>query len=149
MPGAARGTYALLLSVSSATCLSVGRLGDCHIPRGFYLYIGSALGPGGISTRLARHGLREKRPHWHIDYLRGAAFLEQAWVMAGDGRAECGWASAASTLPQAATPIPRFGASDCRCPAHLLHFPVRPSAEHFAAAAGIPLGRLEIIPYRG
>jgi Uri superfamily endonuclease len=149
VPSAARGTYALLLSVSTPTPISVGRLGDYPIPRGFYLYIGSALGPGGIAARLARHSLLEKKPHWHIDYLRPAALLEQAWVVAGDGRAECHWAAAASALPQVETPIPHFGASDCRCPAHLFHFPARPSAERFAAVAGIPGRRLEIIHYYG
>jgi Uri superfamily endonuclease len=145
----ARGTYALLLSLSAPAAISVGRLGDHPIPRGFYLYIGSALGPGGILARLARHSLLEKKRHWHIDYLRPAALLEQAWVMASNARAECHWAAAANGLPQSTTPMPGFGASDCHCPAHLFHFPARPSAEHFAAMVGIPSEHLEIIEYRG
>jgi len=148
-PIPSRGTYALLLSLSAPTTISVGRLGDHRIPRGFYLYVGSGLGPGGISARLARHSLLEKKHHWHIDYLRPAALLEQAWVMAHSARVECRWAAAARELPQAEIPVPRFGASDCRCRAHLFRFPARPSAERFAAAAGLEPGRLRIIEYNG
>lgn len=147
MPDPAAGTYALLLSLSAPVTIQVGRLGSQHLPRGFYLYIGSALGPGGISARLARHGRLDKKSHWHIDYLRPAALLEQAWVMTGDRRAECQWATAAGGLPEAETPIPRFGASDCRCPTHLFRFPGRPDAECFAAMAGIARDRLEVIQY--
>jgi Uri superfamily endonuclease len=143
------GTYALLLSLSAPATISVGRFGLCHIPRGFYLYFGSALGPGGISARLARHSRLDKKLHWHVDYLRPAALLEQAWAMTGKVRAECQWAAVAGALPEVETPIPRFGASDCRCRAHLFRFPARPSAHHFAAAAGIPGNRLEIVRYNG
>ncbi len=149
MPDAAGGTYALLLSLMAPITIRLGGLGLNRLPQGFYLYIGSALGPGGISARLTRHCRLEKKLHWHIDYLRPAALLEQAWVMRGDFRAECQWAAAARALSKAETPISRFGASDCRCPAHLIRFPRRPNPERFAATAGIPEDRLEIIQYHG
>jgi Uri superfamily endonuclease len=140
-----RGVYTLLLSLPAPQTLPIGRLGAFRFPAGYYLYVGSALGPGGLSARLARHCRAEKKRHWHIDHLRAAARLEGAWALTTDRRAECRWAAAAQVLPGANLPAPRFGASDCRCPAHLFHYPVRPEAANFAAAAGVPLPKLQIL----
>ncbi|MER3457701.1 MAG: hypothetical protein C4309_02785, partial [Chloroflexota bacterium] len=69
-------------------------------------------------------------PHWHIDYLRPHAHLCEIWSAVSDERLECAWAQALFSLPGAQVIAPRFGASDCRCPAHLIYFsqPVRFSA---------------------
>jgi len=37
---------------------------------GYYIYIGSAFGPGGVRARMLRHLRADKPKHWHIDYLR-------------------------------------------------------------------------------
>jgi Uri superfamily endonuclease len=143
------GAYALLLALPEPRTLTVGRLGTSCFPAGFYLYLGSALGPGGLSSRLARHCRVKKKQHWHIDYLRSLACLEQIWVRITKERVECDWAAAAGALPGAGIPAPRFGASDCRCPAHLFHYPVRPDVNAFAASAGIDYHRLRVIPCGG
>ncbi len=44
-------------------------LGRVHIEKGYYIYVGSARGPGGVRARLRRHFSRDKKPWWHIDYL--------------------------------------------------------------------------------
>jgi hypothetical protein len=46
-----RGTYALVLSLDSATTLRVGRRGAYRIEPGFYVYVGTAFGPGGVKAR--------------------------------------------------------------------------------------------------
>ncbi len=143
------GAYALLLALPEPRTLTVGRLGTFSFPVGFYLYLGSALGPGGLSSRLARHCRVKKKQHWHIDYLRPLAWLEQIWVWITKERVECDWAAAAGALPGAGIPAPRFGASDCKCPAHLFHYPVRPDVNAFAASAGIDYHRLRVIPCGG
>jgi Uri superfamily endonuclease len=123
----ARGTYALLLWMDTPQMIAVGALGTVTFPRGYYLYLGSARGPGGLEARLARHRRRgDKRFHWHIDYLRAVTSLVQAWTRVGDARQECNWATAAAALPGADLVVPHFGASDCRCPAHLFHYNLRP-----------------------
>jgi len=129
-----RGTYALILALPSPHTLTIGKLGRFSFPPGYYLYAGSALGPGGLAARLARHDRIDKKQHWHIDYLRSVSRLEQVWTWASKEPAECQWAAAALHLPGAGLPAPRFGASDCRCPAHLVHLPVRPSLEAFSQA---------------
>jgi len=55
MTDAEPGTYALLLKLDKQERITVGRLGTFDFPAGYYLYVGSALGPGGLQARLARH----------------------------------------------------------------------------------------------
>jgi Uri superfamily endonuclease len=131
----AGGTYALLLRLDAPRVVRVGALGELDFPSGWYLYLGSALGPGGLAARLARHKRHaDKRLHWHIDYVRAVMTLVEVWTEPGDVRQECGWAAAAAELPEASIIAPRLGASDCRCPSHLYYYARRPQLEQFAAA---------------
>ncbi|HET90972.1 MAG TPA: GIY-YIG nuclease family protein [Chloroflexi bacterium] len=126
--------YALVLKLLRRTVIGVGRLGRFQFPAGWYVYVGSAHGPGGLKARLSRH-LRSPKPlHWHLDYLRAHAQPVQVWYAVGKRRRECAWARAVSQLAGASIPVHRFGASDCHCPAHLFHFPARPDANTFARA---------------
>lgn len=62
------GTYALILEAKNEKQVQIGHWGILDIKIGYYLYIGSAFGPGGIKSRVSRH-FKQKKPHWHIDYL--------------------------------------------------------------------------------
>jgi Uri superfamily endonuclease len=139
------GTYVLILHLPrSVEDICIGRLGWFRFPSGWYAYVGSARGPGGLATRLARH-LRPLKPlHWHIDYLRARAEPVEVWYATGTQKRECAWARALSGLSGAHVLIPRFGASDCRCPAHLIHFVALPSMAAFAGALEEP-GAREIL----
>jgi Uri superfamily endonuclease len=132
------GTYALLITLDRSRNICIGRRGRFRFPAGFYLYLGSALGPGGLGGRLERHFRAEKRLHWHIDYLlhTTGAHITQVWVMKGTVRHECNWACAAQQLPEASIVVPRFGSSDCGCASHLFGFanPVRPPSPHIFTA---------------
>ena len=130
------GTYILALHLPSAHTVRVGRLGTFDFPAGWYLYIGSAHGPGGLAARLARHRRHlggAKRPRWHADYFRQEARWGRAWARFGGERLECTWAARLRTLPGAEIVVPGFGASDCRCPAHLIRLPTLPDDAWFAA----------------
>jgi Uri superfamily endonuclease len=115
-----RGTYALVLYVARAQTIRIGKLGAFKFPRGYYIYIGSAL--NGLAARLARHLRPDKKRFWHIDYLLEHARVKEVWTHQGAERLECVWARAALALPRAQIIAPRFGASDCACPAHLIYF---------------------------
>jgi Uri superfamily endonuclease len=131
----APGTYAIVLQLDASRVIRVGRLGDFNFPAGYYLYLGSALGPGGLAGRLGRHLAQDKsesRPHWHIDYLRWEASVQAVWYITSANRREHDWAELAAMLDGASTPAPRFGASDCRCPSHLFHFATPPDHQAFA-----------------
>jgi HEAT repeat protein/Uri superfamily endonuclease len=133
------GAYVLALSLEAPRTISIGRLGCFHLPVGWYLYSGSARGPGGLVARLKRHRRRlgpAKRAHWHIDYLREHATWSGAWVRPTSEGLECGWTRALLQLPGARIAVPGFGASDCQCPGHLVHVPELPDDAWFFTALG-------------
>jgi Uri superfamily endonuclease len=119
------GDYLLLLTVERESAVTIGRLGRFALPPGHYVYSGSARGPGGLATRLARHFRPTKRLRWHIDYLLPAAIVVSAYTAPGTIRRECAWVRRLLALPGASAPIPGFGSSDCAagCPAHLIRVP--------------------------
>lgn len=129
----ARRTYILVLHADQQTQMSVGSLGTSTFPAGYYMYVGSARGSGGLRARLTRH-LRDSKPqHWHVDYLLSAARVVEIWEIASSEKLECTWAQALMEMPGASTPVPGFGSSDCGCPSHLIHFTTLPSLEAFRA----------------
>ena len=138
------GTYVLLIEVLRDTDVRVGRLGVVAFPRGYYCYVGSALGPGGWRARLARHLRQQKKPHWHIDHLLRRAVVLETWCAPSVARLECTWARALLRLPGAMLPVRGFGSSDCHCPAHLVLLAARPSLGAFARELQA-LG-LEVLP---
>ena len=112
-----RGTYALLIRLDQAANIEVGRRGTFAFPPGYYLYLGSARGPGGLAARLGRHRRRDKTLRWHVDYLLQRAEPVEVWSAVADERLECRWAEAVRRLPGATVVGPRCRASACRCPA--------------------------------
>ena len=125
------GTYALLLSAASDELVQIGRLGQLHVRAGFYVYVGSAFGPGGVRARLAHHCRPAARPHWHIDYLRVAAHIITIWYTYDTLRREHQWAEVLQRTRGASIPLQRFGASDCTCASHLYCLRTRPSWNAF------------------
>jgi len=107
-------TYQLLIEVGEPLDIDVGRLGRCHFAAGRYIYTGSA--KRNFEARIARHLRKNKKLHWHIDYL-----LTQPGVIVVDvrryGDEECD----INHRQPGAIPLPGFGASDCReqCGSHL------------------------------
>ncbi len=113
-----RGAYLVVLELERKALLEVGSLGAVRFPRGYYVYVGSAM--KGLAARLSRHKRKRKRLHWHIDYLRERARFVEALAFRSSRRIECDLARAVSGLGR---PFPPgFGSSDCSCPAHLVHF---------------------------
>jgi Uri superfamily endonuclease len=71
---------------------------------------------------VCRHATASKRAHWHIDYLLAHARLTGVHSVVDGERLECTWAAVLLGLPGAYLVARGFGASDCRCPTHLVHF---------------------------
>jgi Uri superfamily endonuclease len=116
------GTYALVLVSGGRRRVRVGRLGWLDLEPGCYVYVGSARGPGGVCARVARHARATKGRRWHIDYLRPHTRLARVWYSHDARAAECEWARSLAEQADARIPLSGFGASDCRCPTHLLFF---------------------------
>ena len=121
-PPAHPGTYALLLPSKITSLVRIGKLGTLPVDPGFYVYIGSAFGPGGLRSRVANHRKVSTRPHWHIDYLRPETSLQSAWYTCDVTKREHLWAAVMGAIPGAQIPLEGFGASDCNCPTHLFCF---------------------------
>ncbi len=131
-PGPLPGTYVLLMRLARARPLTIGRLGRFDLPRGWYLYVGSAFGPGGVAARCNHHRRLNPNPRWHVDYLRRAAPLRAIWYCHGTLPLEHRWAAALAEYAGLKAPIAGFGASDCNCCSHLFHAGMKPDLGHFS-----------------
>ena len=133
------GTYVLALWLDAPCTVSIGRLGRFEFPSGWYLYVGSAQGPGGNQARLLRHWRRiasGKRAHWHVDHLREYAVWGGAWACRSGQRLECTWADALRCRSDAGIVARGFGASDCGCETHLVRVASMPDENWFASTLG-------------
>ncbi len=129
----AGGTYILLLRLVPTKRIRVGKRGIFTFTTGWYAYVGSAFGPGGLKARLGRHCRRKKKKRWHIDYLLAYASVEQIWYSIHPQPLEHLWAQAVAQFEGALIPIPRFGSSDCSCKTHLYFFDHPPGIETMKA----------------
>jgi sugar fermentation stimulation protein A len=94
--------------------IDTGSLRDVHFSRGYYAYVGSAL--GGLKSRLSRHFRSDKKLHWHIDYLLQKASIIDVIIGETESKVECALAQALSSQFDS---IRGFGSSDCHCRSHL------------------------------
>ncbi len=131
-PESRPGTYILLMYLSQGRSLTIGRLGAQALTRGWYLYVGSAFGPGGVAARCNHHRRISQDPRWHVDYLRTAAPLRAIWYCHGSMPLEHRWAAILEQIAGLKAPIAGFGASDCDCFSHLFQTRVRPDLGHFS-----------------
>jgi len=129
------GCYALVLELAERADIDAGRLGRLGLTPGFYIYVGSAFGPGGLRARLQRHWSGGGRFHWHVDYLRAVATPVVAWYQVQLVSREHEWA-AALARGRGFAPVPGFGCTDCRCESHLYYAAKLPSYEAFRRRLG-------------
>ena len=109
-----KGSYVLLIQLPEEQTITIGSLKAIYFPRGYYAYVGSAM--GGFKSRLNRHLKSNKKPHWHIDYLLQKASITEIILSETKDRAECAIAQA---LSHQFDSVPGFGCSDCKCHSHL------------------------------
>jgi len=111
---AAVGAYLLALKLNRP--LPIAGPSPMVLPAGYYLYAGSAHGPGGLKARVGRHMRRPKLCHWHIDQISAIAGILGAFVWPGGN--ECALVAQCVMFGPA---VAGFGSSDCRrCRSHLL-----------------------------
>ena len=112
-----KGSYVLLIELKENTNIKVGKLGKVFFKKGFYAYVGSAL--NGIEQRIQRHMRKDKKNHWHIDYLLKHAVVREIFYKESDEKEECDIANKLAKLES----ISGFGCSDCKCKSHLFYGP--------------------------
>ncbi|NNE35501.1 MAG: GIY-YIG nuclease family protein [Rhodothermales bacterium] len=136
------GTYALVLRGRASTEVTVGRWGILRVKPEYYVYVGSAFGPGGVQARVRRHFRKSKRQRWHIDYLRAAAEPICAWCNYASRHLEHEWARAFSQQ-EGVSCIRGFGSSDCNCDGHLFTMSTEPNGAEVLREFGGILGLCE------
>jgi len=122
-----KGTYILIVFIENNIQLMVGALGKILFNKGFYFYVGSAMGNYGSSTllnRVKRHVLikKNKSIHWHIDYLLAdfRSLITKVYLIPSIEPLECKIAQELSEICD--NSIQKFGSSDCKCTSHLFYF---------------------------
>jgi len=131
-----KGTYILVASVGQTKRLEIGSLGKFDIVPGFYAYVGSAFGAGGLRVRIGHHLESTAAAHWHIDYLLQIATPVEVWFSTQNRKLERHWADLLADLPGFRVPIPRFGSSDYHrsWSSHLFYSKRQPSFRRFRDA---------------
>ena len=122
------GTYALSYACKENRSIRIGKLGMLKLRLGYYLYVGSAFGPGGIKARICHHLGESPSPHWHVDYLKPYCDPLELWVTYSNSKREQAWVRTVSKSKDAFIPLTGFGASDTSAVAHLFFFKAQPQA---------------------
>jgi sugar fermentation stimulation protein A len=113
------GSYALVLRSDEDRRLRVGRLGPVRFRKGYYVYVGSAL--GSLDARVARHFRRRKKRFWHIDAIAPDPMaLERAYPIRRADRIESALVARMEGICD--SPVEGFGASDSAEGSHLFYF---------------------------
>jgi Uri superfamily endonuclease len=109
-----KGTYLLIMMLPEETSVLVGKKGVVRFQKGWYVYVGSAM--NGLDQRIQRHLRKQKKIHWHIDYLLPHTQINSVFIKETKRTEEC---RIAHILAESFEYIPGFGCSDCACPSHL------------------------------
>ncbi len=129
-----KGSYTLLIQLLEEQTITTGRLKATYFPRGYYAYVGSAM--GGFKSRLNRHLKNDKKLHWHIDYLLEKASISEIILCETKDRTECAIAQALSCQFDS---IPGFGSSDCKCRSHLFFATDKMKPTIMATLSSLPI----------
>lgn len=114
-----KGAYALLIGLEKPVIPKRPVGNTERLKPGWYIYLGSARGMGGLAGRLKRHFLKRKKVKWHVDQLTPFASAIAAHVIIDGDECDLMARLAASYAFDVA--MPGFGSSDCPiCPSHLI-----------------------------
>lgn len=129
-----KGSYCLVFQLIEKQRLLIGKIGIIDFLPGYYFYLGSAKGSGGLRARIFRHLQIEKKNFWHLDYLRPNLLFLFAFYSFEINK-ECDWCQTISTNSGFIKPVQGFGSSDCirGCSTHLLFSNNLPEETVFAA----------------
>ena len=125
------GTYALVLYCRISRKVKVGKRGFISLIPGYYIYVGSAFGPGGLRARVQRHIRKSTKKHWHIDYIKWFTRPLEIWYSYNPMIREHQWAEIFNRSKQTRILMKGFGSSDCTCTTHLFFQKTRPQSRIF------------------
>ena len=142
VPPPSPGTYVLCMVLDRDTVITAGSLGALALEAGLWLYVGSALGPGGLRARVGRHLGRRGKRHWHVDHLLAEAQVPALLYAASPRRLEHRWAGRLAARKEIRSGPPGFGSSDCGCATHLFQARRLPDPGELEGGSAVQVRRL-------
>lgn len=122
-----RGSYILILKLKDDSKIRIGKLGMIDFSKGYYCYVGSALGVAiNLKNRINRHKKLNKenegKLQWHVDYflVNPNSSIEDIIMIKSDKRMECDVSEKLERIAHES--INGFGSSDCDCFSHFHYF---------------------------
>jgi Uri superfamily endonuclease len=107
--------------------MRIGKLGVINFPKGYYCYVGSALGNTvNIENRIKRHKRLDEEKSgklkWHIDYflVNPNSSIIDIITIKNDKGIECKISERLDKVADKS--IDGFGCSDCDCKSHFHYF---------------------------
>ena len=129
-----KGSYVLVIKLKNNSRIRVGKLGVIDFSKGYYCYVGSALGKAvNLENRIGRHKKLSKEKSgklkWHIDYflVNPNSSIIDVTMIKNNGRLECDISEKLEKV--ASKSIDGFGCSDCDCRSHFHYFKNRQDCE--------------------
>ncbi|MCB0745660.1 MAG: GIY-YIG nuclease family protein [Ignavibacteriae bacterium] len=126
------GIYILELKINHEFQFSHKIFGILKLRKGFYYYVGSA--QKNLSQRIDRHIKKNKKLHWHIDFITTSKNVKVSRVFAissANKSDECSLVKNLENQYNFTHPIKNFGNSDCNiCESHLLYTPTKINHSH-------------------
>jgi Uri superfamily endonuclease len=131
-PDSRPGTYVVVSFMQASCAVTIGKLGKINFPQGYYLYVGSAFGSGGVRARTDRHLNPLATPKWHIDYLKSSCRPVELWWTHATTKMECRWSLLIAAQPGIQIPVSNLGNRDCTlCESHLYSAKRKPAFTRF------------------
>jgi len=122
-----RGTYILMMKLKDNSKIRIGKLGLIDFPKGYYCYVGSALGKAvNLENRIGRHKKLNKEKSgklkWHMDYflVNPNSLIIDTILIKSSHRLECDISRKLERIADKS--IEGFGCSDCDCKSHFHYF---------------------------
>ncbi|MEJ5228568.1 MAG: DUF123 domain-containing protein [Pseudothermotoga sp.] len=110
-----KGAYILLVNLFEPLVMKVSR-NEWFFKPGLYAYVGSAM--NSLERRISRHLAKNKKKHWHIDYLLEKATVQLVLMIRSDEKIE---EEISRIFAKYFECIENFGASDLRVKSNLFY----------------------------
>jgi len=117
-----KGSYFLVIRLDGYKTIHT-KAREFPLEKGYYVYVGSAM--NSLEKRVERHFSKEKRLHWHIDYLLKEAELLRAYLIPSDIKLE---ETLSLEVAKHGEPVEGFGAGDVRVSTNLYRFDEEPDS---------------------
>lgn len=134
-----KGSYLLLIRLPRGRSIKTkGR--SFALGGGYYVYVGSAM--NSLEKRVERHFRKDKKLHWHIDFLLVEAKLLGAYLIPSEERLE---ERISLEVGRYGEPVPGFGAGDVSINTNLYRFEEAPweILEHMLDGLGLRWKRVK------